>query len=115
SSGTFTSAGATATTTTATPISYAARIDDGSSRSYTYSSSTNSWIMYDKKGTQYLFGTTTQSQQSATTSPSNVYKWMLEKVTDTNGNYVRYVYNKDSNQIYPYQITYSGSGSTDGP
>jgi hypothetical protein len=40
---------------------------------------------------------------------------MLERVTDTNGNYVRYVYNKDGNQIYPYKIIYSGNGSTDGP
>jgi YD repeat-containing protein len=111
SNGTFT-VGQIATTTSPT---YTARIDDGSFRSYKYSTSTNSWTMYDKKGTQYLFGTTTQSQQSATTSPSNVYKWMLERITDTNGNYIRYVYNKDGNQIYPYKIIYSGNGSTDGP
>ena len=40
---------------------------------------------------------------------------MLEKVMDTNNNYVRYVYNKDQNQIYPYEIIYTGNGSTDGP
>ena len=71
--------------------------------------------MYDKNGNEYLFGASSQSQQSATTSPSLVYKWMLEKEVDTNGNYVRYVYNKDGNQIYPYQIIYTGNGSTDGP
>ena len=43
--------------------------------------------MYDKNGNEYLFGASSQSQQSATTTPSNVYKWMLEKEIDTNGNY----------------------------
>ena len=40
---------------------------------------------------------------------------MLEKVTDSNGNYIRYTYTKDGNQIYPSQIIYTGQGSTDGP
>ena len=106
---------ATTTTGTSTPQIYQARVDDGSLRQYTYATSTNSWTMYDKNGNEYLFGAGSQSQQSATTSPSLVYKWMLEKEIDTNGNYVRYVYNKDGNQIYPYQIIYTGNGSTDGP
>jgi len=104
-----------ATTTAASSSIYRARVDEGSFRQYTYATSTNSWMMYDQSGTKYLFGAATQSQQSATTSPSNVYKWMLEKVVDTNGNYIRYVYNKDGNQIYPYQIIYTGNGVTDGP
>jgi RHS repeat-associated protein len=103
------------TTTTAQFSTYAGRIDDGSHRLYSFATSTNSWTMYDKSGTEYLFGASSQSQQSATTSTATVYKWMLEKVIDTNGNYIRYVYNKDSNQLYPYQIIYTGSGSTDGP
>jgi hypothetical protein len=94
---------------------YYARVDDGSFRTYSYATSSNSWIMYDKRGTRYLFGASSQSQQSATTSASQVYKWMLEEVRDTNNNFVRYVYNKDGNQIYPYQIIYTGNGVTDGP
>jgi RHS repeat-associated protein len=94
---------------------YRARIDDGSFREYSYSTTTNSWTMYDKNGTEYLFGASSQSQQSATTSPTVVYKWMLDKVIDTNGNYIRYVYAKDGNQIYPSEIIYTGNGSTDGP
>ena len=106
----------TATTfSTSTRLGYAARIDDGSSRSYTFSTSTDAWIMYDKSGTEYEFGTSNQSQQFATTSTSTVYKWMLEKVVDPNGNYVSYAYTKDHNQIYPHQITYTGNGVTDGP
>ena len=71
--------------------------------------------MYDKKGTRYLFGASSQGQQSATTSPSSVYKWMLEEVRDTNDNYISYTYLKDENQIYPYQIKYTGNGVSDGP
>ena len=97
------------------PQTYAARIDDGSFHLYSYSTSTNRWTMSDKNGTQYYFGASSQSQMSATTSPSQVYKWMLEKVVDTNGNYIHYVYTKDGNQIYPSQIIYTGNGSTDGP
>lgn len=103
------------TGSTTSPYAYRARVDTGAFLPYTYSTSTNSWIVYDKTGTRYLFGTTTQAQQSATTSPSNVYKWMLEEVRDTNDNFVRYTYLKDGNQIYPYQIFYTGSGASDGP
>jgi RHS repeat-associated protein len=117
SSGTFTvsSTSGTTTVTTSTPGYYLPRIDDGSFRQYTFASSTNSWTMFDKKGNEYFFGSTTQSQQSATSTPSQVYKWMLERVQDPNGNYVRYAYAKDGNQIYPSEIVYTGHDSTDGP
>ncbi len=109
----------TATTTISAPSSnLLARVDDGSLRSYTYSTSTNSWTMFDKGGNEYLFGASSQSRQSATTSQTGTvqtFKWMLEKEVDTNGNYVRYVYSKDHNQLYPSQIIYTGHGSTDGP
>src|SRR5205807_2098460 len=36
-------------------------------------------------------------------------------IRDTNNNYVTYTYNRDSNELYPYKITYTGNGSTDGP
>jgi hypothetical protein len=40
---------------------------------------------------------------------------MLEKEIDKNGNYIRYVYTKDHNQIYPQEIIYTGHVSSDGP
>jgi len=103
------------TSTNVTANVYQARVNDGSFRKYTYATSTNSWTMYDKKGNEYIFGDSAQSQQSATSSPDRVYKWMLEKEIDPNGNYVRYVYSKDGNQIYPYQIIYTGHSGSDGP
>lgn len=78
--------------------------------------SNNSWIAYDKKGTKYTFGASTTAQLYAMTSPSNVYRWKLEEIRDSNNNYITYFYERDSetNQIYPKRILYTGSGSTNG-
>jgi hypothetical protein len=48
---------------------YRGRVDE-SRRTYSFSS--NTWTVYDKNGTRYLFGSASQSQLAATTSPSNV-------------------------------------------
>jgi hypothetical protein len=97
---------------------YVPRVDTGADDIYSYSTTTNTWIMYDKNGNEYLFGSSDQSQESATTSQTKsvqTYKWMLEKEIDKNGNYIRYVYTKDHNQVYPQEIIYTGHGSSDGP
>jgi hypothetical protein len=97
---------------------YVPRIDTGADDIYFYATTTNTWIMYDKNGNEYLFGASSQSQESATTSQTNsvqTYKWMLEKEIDKNGNYIRYIYSKDHNQIYPQEVIYTGHGSSDGP
>jgi hypothetical protein len=39
---------------------------------------------------------------------TNTYSWHLDRVEDTNGNYMTISYTTDSNQIYPYQISYTG-------
>lgn len=91
---------------------YRGRVDE-SRRTYSFSS--NTWTVYDKNGTRYLFGSASQSQLAATTSASNVYRWYLDEIRDTNNNYVKYTYSRDGNQLYPSQITYTGSGTTDGP
>jgi hypothetical protein len=68
---------------------YRHRFEDGRFIKYTFAN--NAWTAYDKNGTRYLFGSSTTTQQFATTSPSNVYRWMLEEVRDTNDNFIRYV------------------------
>jgi len=100
--------------TTSTATEYRHRFEDGRFIAYTFSS--NSWIAYDKKGTKYTFGASTTAQLYATSSPSNVYRWMLEEVRDSNNNYITYFYERDSatNQIYPKRILYTGNGSTNG-
>jgi YD repeat-containing protein len=93
---------------------YRAKVDEGSFDLYSYATSTNTWTMYDKNGTRYLFGSDDQSRQESTTTPTKIYTWMLREVRDTNNNYVKYTYNKDYDQIYPSEIVYTGNGVTDG-
>jgi len=98
--------------TTSDPTQYRHKVEDGQFIKYTFTN--NTWVAYDKNGTRYEFGSTTQAQQSDPSDSSRIYRWMLEEVRDTNGNYIRYEYSKDTGQIYPTHIYYTGSGSTDG-
>jgi hypothetical protein len=83
--------------TTATGTPYRARVNTGASLTYVYSN--NSWIVYDKKGTRYLFGASDFGRQyDAVTASSSIktYKWMLEEVRDVHGNYVAYQYSRNA-------------------
>jgi hypothetical protein len=98
--------------------SFAARFDNGDFRNYTYSiidASSSQWVMQDKYGTTYTFGSATSSRLDNPSDSSQVYRWMLTKVQDTNGNYIKYNYNKDDGQVYPSSVVYAGNGTTDGP
>ena len=92
-------------------MTFGARVDDDHFNAYSFAN--NVWTMYDKSGTRYLFGASDNSLQNASASSTQIYKWMLQEIRDTNNNYIRYVYTKDSGQIYPSQILYTGNG-TDG-
>ncbi len=96
-----------------TTQTFVARIDDGHFNSYSLTN--NVWTMYDKNGTRYTFGASDNAQQNASASSTKIYKWMLNEIRDTNNNYVRFTYTKDSGQIYPSQIIYTGNGGADGP
>jgi hypothetical protein len=97
------------------PGQYAAKIDDGSFNSYTFA--TTSWTVYDKRGTKYTYGSDDLGRMYDTTNGTSTltFRWMVQEVRDTNGNYIKYTYLRDTNVLYPYKITYTGNGSTDGP
>jgi hypothetical protein len=98
--------------TTTTPSSYTARTENGSFNDYTFSS--NKWTVIDKDGTEYAFGSASSSQQADPNNASNVFRWMLDQVTDKNGNTITYSYFKDSGQIYPSSTVYTNSSSSSG-
>jgi RHS repeat-associated protein len=98
-------------TTTVTSV-YAARVNAGEFRSYVLSSS--SWVVTDKKGMRYTYGSSTSTRLDDSNDSTRIYRWMLEETRDTNGNYISYAYTKDSGQIYPSAITYTGHDSTPG-
>jgi len=99
-----------------TSSTYSARVDDGSHTLYTFSTSTNTWTAYDKRGTRYTYGSDDSGRMydTSTGTSTNTYKWMLQEIRDTNDNYIKYTYNRDNNQLYPYKISYTGRGSIDG-
>jgi hypothetical protein len=97
------------------PGVYGAIADTGSFNKYVFSTSTNSWTVTDKFGTIYTFGSTTSSRLDNPGNSNQIYRWMLDKVTDTNSNYIKYTYYKDAGEIYPNQVIYTGNGTTDGP
>ena len=65
------------------------------------------WVVTDTVGTKYYFGETLQARQDGTVQwETETFKWMLEKIEDTNGNTIEYTYTKDHGQIYPKKIEY---------
>jgi len=98
-----------------TPGTYGDISEKGSFLKYSFSTSTNAWIVTDKTGTTYKFGTSASSRQDNPLDSTQVYKWELDEVRDTNGNYIKFTYFKDAGQIYPSTILYTGNGVTDGP
>jgi RHS repeat-associated protein len=95
--------------------SYAPKVENGDFLKYEYDGA--SWMVTDKAGTVYKFGSGAANRQDDpgdTGDTVKVYRWMLAEVRDTNGNFVAYSYYKDGGQIYPDTITYTGNGSSNG-
>ncbi|MBP6942300.1 MAG: VCBS repeat-containing protein, partial [Syntrophorhabdaceae bacterium] len=87
---------------------YGARIEGTLSRYY-YNTATGGWEVASKDGTRYYYGSTQASRQDATSWQvgTKVFAWRLDKVIDTNGNYMTVSYTKDQGEIYPYRIDYT--------
>ena len=93
---------------------YQLRSDDGSLSKYVYSATTG-WTVTTKTGLTYTYGTVAATRQDDPGASTSIYKWMLDKVTDTNGNSISYSYFKDQGQIYPDTITYTNTSGGNGP
>src|SRR5262249_40685874 len=64
--------------------------------------------------TVYTFGSQSSSRQDNPSDSTQVFRWMLERSQDTNGNFISYTYSKDGGQIYPASIVYTCNGSSAG-
>ncbi|MCP5007045.1 MAG: hypothetical protein GY941_24340, partial [Planctomycetes bacterium] len=80
---------------------------EGAFTKYYYNSATGGWEATTKNGTKHYYGATAASRQD---NSSGVFKWMINKVIDTNGNYITYTYSKDQGEIYLDKIDYTGNG-----
>ncbi len=65
------------------------------------------WIVTDKNGTKYFYGTASDSRQENTAGLP--FKWCLDKVQDANGNTMILTYFKDEKEIYLKSIKYTGN------
>jgi RHS repeat-associated protein len=85
---------------------YGAKAEEDFSKYYL---SNNSWVVTAKDGTKYYYGSTDASRQF---SGNNIFQWYLDKIEDTNGNYISITYTTypttDPGQLYPLEIKYTG-------
>ncbi|MBI2627674.1 VCBS repeat-containing protein, partial [Candidatus Nomurabacteria bacterium] len=88
------------------------KTESGNFSSYNFSD--NQWLVIDKQGTTYRFGSSSGTRQDDSENSAHIYKWMLAETRDTNNNYITYEYYKDTGQIYPEKIKYTGNGTTGG-
>ena len=70
------------------------------------------WSVTDKLGTTYSYGATSASRQDDPQDPQRIFKWCLDRIEDSNGNYISITYLKDQGQIYPSLISYAGNSLT---
>ncbi len=90
---------------------YRSKIDDGANVRFRYDATTASWTAYDKNGRKYQYGQTAASRQDDPGNAARIFRWCLDRVEDSNGNYLTISYAKDSGQIYPGEIQYTGNSS----
>ncbi len=88
---------------------YRMKVDDGSFVRFINSGS--AWTAYTKDGRISYFGTTAASRQDDPTG-TKIFKWGLDRVQDTNGNYMALAYQKDQGALYLVQINYAGNSLT---
>ncbi|MBS3907940.1 MAG: hypothetical protein KGZ49_12980, partial [Syntrophaceae bacterium] len=81
---------------------------EGGFLKYYFNPSTGGWEVTTKEGTKYYYGTSSASRQD---NAYGVFKWCLDKVQDTNGNYMTITYWKDQGEIYLDRIDWTGNGS----
>ncbi len=103
---------------------YRAKIENGFLRIKQFASGTTNsyWEVTDKSGTKYFYGQTAASRQDDPADSTKIFKWCLDRVEDTNGNYMLLSYDKNVNggpyegQIYLKEIRYTfplGAGITE--
>jgi YD repeat-containing protein len=86
--------------------------NEGSFTKYLFQNS--AWVATGTNGTKYFFGQSVASRQADPNDANRIYKWMLDRVEDANGNFITLTYFKDAGQIYPETIRYTNHGNDTG-
>jgi RHS repeat-associated protein len=80
--------------------------NEGSFTQFSYNGT--NWTAKDALGNTYTFGQNADSRQDDPNDSTKVFKWMLERVEDPNGNFMTFTYTKNGGAIYPDTIRYTG-------
>ena len=86
---------------------YRAKIESEFTKFY-FNSATGGWEATSKDGKLFYFGTTDSSKQNNPDNADQIFKWRLDKIQDSKGNYILINYTKDQGQIYLDCIEYTG-------
>lgn len=91
---------------------YETEVSDYSTIECKYINSRYTFLVKAKNGYQYEYGTTDDSYIQAQNSNEALY-WLLSKVSDNNGNYMTYEYEKNTSngEFYLKNINYTGNAS----
>ncbi len=66
----------------------------------------------DKTGKKFYFGQEANTRVADPADATHIFRWCLDRVEDTNGNYMTISYTVDQGQAYLDEIDYTGNGSS---
>jgi RHS repeat-associated protein len=81
---------------------------------FNYYSSTNTWIVIDKSGNQYIFGSSSASRMTnpksgwSSSGDSNTWRWALDTIITPTGDTVTISYTSAGGRLYPQYYKYNG-------
>ncbi len=67
----------------------------------------NYWRAFDRAGTEYIFGQSSDARLYDPNHPERIFQWLLERVEDVYGNYMRITYYRMSRIIRFIRISLS--------
>ena len=67
------------------------------------------WMMTDRTGTRYYFGSTDASRQVDPNNSGNIFQWAIDRVEDMHGNDMVFTYQKSNNRLRPLRVEYTGN------
>ena len=80
---------------------------EGAFSKYRYNPYTGGWEVTLRDGKTYYYGSDSNSRQE--NGAGQPFKWRLDRVEDTNGNYMTVTYNRDQGRLYLKTIGYAGN------
>ena len=93
---------------------YRAKIEGGFTRvqKLTASDGKPYFLATDKTGQKFYFGRTAATRVANPSDATKIFRWCLDRVEDSDGNYMTISYTGDQGQGYLARIDYTGHGST---